>query len=199
MPTRRSEGAKALAYMLDLARSEPGIPVLPATLDQNSWLINCSNGTIDLRTGELREHRREDLITKLAPVQFDANAGCPLWLACLDRIMDRRQPLVSYLQRVFGYCLTASVVEQCLWFFYGSGANGKSTILDVILEMMGDYAFQGVSDLLMQKKNESHPTERADLFGKRLACTIETEQGKQLAEALLKQVTGGDRIRARKL
>ncbi len=89
--------------------------------------------------------------------------------------------------------------EQSLWFFYGLGANGKSTFLLTILALLGGYAMQAVSDLLMVKHNESHPTERADLFGKRFVATIETEEGKRIAEALMKQVTGGDPIRARKM
>jgi putative DNA primase/helicase len=107
--------------------------------------------------------------------------------------------LITYLQRLIGYCLTGDVSEQVLWFLYGTGANGKSTFLNTILALLGDYAMQSVSDLLMQKKNESHPTDRADLFGRRFVSTIETEQGKKLAEALVKQLTGGDTIRARHL
>src|SRR5262249_50594912 len=160
---------------------------------------NLQNGTIDLKTGKLREHRRGDLLTKLAPVNYDPHATCPLWLKCLERWMDGNNDLIGYLQRVVGYGLTGSVSEQCLWLFYGAGANGKSTFLSTILAMLGDYGMQAVSDLLLAKHNESHPTERADLFGKRFVCTIETDQGKCMAEALMKQLTGGDRVRARKM
>jgi putative DNA primase/helicase len=97
-----------------------------------------------------------------------------------------------------GHGLTGDVSEQALWFFYGTGANGKSTFLATILALLGDYAMQAVSDLLMVKHHESHPTERADLFGKRFVATIETEEGKRIAEALMKQMTGGDKVRARK-
>ena len=107
--------------------------------------------------------------------------------------------LISYMQRVAGYGLTGDVSEQALWFFHGEGANGKSTYLGALLAMLGDYGMQAVSDLLMVKKHESHPTERADLFGKRFVATIETEEGKRLAESLMKQVSGGDKVRARKM
>jgi putative DNA primase/helicase len=193
------EDARAIDRCLKLATSEPRIPILPAQLDADPLVLNVLNGTIDLRTGRLREHRRDDLLTKLAPVEYDTNATCPRWLRFLERIMDRNGELISYLQRVVGYCLSGDVSEQCLWLFHGGGANGKSTFLGAILSMLGDYAMQAVSELLVQKHNESHPTERADLFGKRFVCTIETEQGKRMAEALMKQLTGGDKVRARKM
>jgi putative DNA primase/helicase len=107
--------------------------------------------------------------------------------------------MVQYLQRVVGYGLTGDVSEQCLWFCHGTGANGKSTFLLTLLELFGDYAMQAVSELLMVKNHEAHPTERADLFGKRFVATIETEQGKRLAESLMKQLTGGDKVRARRM
>jgi putative DNA primase/helicase len=113
--------------------------------------------------------------------------------------MDGNRDLITYLQRVAGYGLTGDVGEQCLFFFHGSGANGKSTLLGALLGLLGDYGMQAVNDLLIVKHNESHPTERADLFGKRFAATIETEEGKRLAEALMKQMTGGDKVRARKM
>src|SRR5262249_36131226 len=122
-----------------------------------------------------------------------------LWMKFLARIMDDNQDLITYLQRVVGYGLTGDVSEQCLWFFYGTGANGKSTFLGTVLAMLGDYGMQAVSDLLMVKNHEGHPTERADLLGKRFVATIETEEGKRMAEALMKQMTGGDKVRARRM
>jgi P4 family phage/plasmid primase-like protien len=194
-----SEDAKRLRAMVSLARSEPGVPVLPADLDADPFLFNALNGTIDLRTGRLREHRREDLLTKLAPVEYDPDAPCPLWRKFLGRILDGNEDLVAYLQRVVGYGLTGDVSEQSLWFFHGTGANGKSTFLLTVLAMLGDYGMQAVSDLLLVKNHEAHPTERADLFGRRFVATIETEEGKRLAEALMKQMTGGDKVRARRM
>jgi P4 family phage/plasmid primase-like protien len=193
------EDARRVANCLDLMRSEPGIPVLPADLDADPFLLNVANGTLDLRTGQLRPHRRGDLLTKLAPAAYRPDAACPLWLRFLSRIMGGNDLLITYLQRLVGYALTGDVSEQCLWFLYGTGANGKSTFLTTILALLGDYAMQAVSDLLMQKHHESHPTERADLFGRRFVATIETEEGKRLAESLMKQLTGGDKVRARKM
>jgi putative DNA primase/helicase len=193
------EDARAIGRCLELARSEPVIPLVPAALDREPFLLNVLNGTLDLRTGQLRPHRREDRLTKMTPVEFHEDAACPLWLRCVGRWMDGNENLVRYLQRVVGYGLTGDVSEQCLWFFHGGGENGKSTFLGTIIGMLGDYAMQAVSDLLMVKHHEAHPTERADLFGKRFVATIETEEGKRMAEALMKQVTGGDPIRARKM
>src|SRR5262249_26561535 len=120
-------------------------------------------------------------------------------LRFLDRVMDGNASLMDYLQRVAGYCLTGDVSEQCMWFLYGTGCNGKSTFVGTIRDLMGDYGAQLVAELLMVKTHEAHPTERADLFGKRFVATIETEEGKRLAEALMKQLTGGDNIRARRM
>jgi putative DNA primase/helicase len=193
------EDARAIGRSLDLARSEPGVPVLPADLDRDPMLLNVLNGTLDLRTGELRPHGRADLITKLAPVAFDPAATCPRWAAFVRWAMGENDDLIDYLQKVVGYWLTGSVAEQALWFFHGGGANGKSTFLGVVLALLGDYAIQAVSDLLMEKRGDSHPTERADLFGRRFVATIETEDGRRMAEALMKQLSGGDRVRARRL
>jgi putative DNA primase/helicase len=193
------EDAHRIANCVEMVKSEPGVPALPADLDRDPFAFNVSNGTLDLRTGRLRPHRREDLITKLAPVAFDPDAACPLWQKFLNRIMDGNADLITYLRRVVGYGLTGDVSEQVLWFFHGAGANGKSTFLLTVLALLGDYAMQAVAELLMAKVSESHPTERADLFGRRFVATIETEEGKRLAEALMKQLTGGDRIRARRM
>src|SRR6267142_1535288 len=127
------------------------------------------------------------------------DARWPLWEKFLCRILAKNLDLITYLQRVVGYTLTGDVSEQALWLLYGTGQNGKSTFLGTILAMMGDYGMQAVSELLLAKHNEAHPTERADLFGRRFVATIEVDEGKRMAEALMKQLTGGDRLRARKM
>lgn len=193
-----SNRACSIANTLTLARSEEGIPILPAALDQDPMLLNCPNGTLDLRTGELRPHRRSDLLTKLCPTRYVPNAACPTW----DRIVNEVLPgagLAGFLQRTLGYCLTGLTVEHILWIFYGEGANGKSLILNTIREVMGgDYAHQAPPDLLIVKKG-SHPTERADLFGKRLVSCIEVDRDSKLAEGLVKSLTGGDPVTARRM
>nr|MDP9479407.1 phage/plasmid primase, P4 family [Actinomycetota bacterium] len=186
-----------LRAMISLAQSEPGIPVLPEEMDASPDLLNVLNGTIDLRTGELREHRREDLITKLAPVEYDPDAPAPAWTQTLERVLPAPE-VRAFFKKLCGYALTGGVSEHILPVLYGTGANGKSTILNALLEAAGEYGMQAAPDLLIAKRS-GHPTEVADLFGMRLVASIEVEDGRRLAEALVKSLTGGDKVRARRM
>jgi P4 family phage/plasmid primase-like protien len=192
-----SERATALSAMTRIARALPGVPVVPEQLDRDPFLFNCLNGTLDLRTGELREHRREDYLTKLAPVVYDPNAKAPLWEKFLLEIMGDDVELVAFLQRAIGYSMTGCVNEQALFFCYGDGANGKSTFLRAVLEVFGDYGMPGAPDILVAKRQETHPAEVADLFGARLVVCQELEAGRALAESTMKKLTGSDPIKAR--
>ena len=186
-----------LRSMISLAQSEPAVPILPEEMDVSKDLLNVLNGTIDLRTGELREHRREDLITKIAPVEYSPDAKAPTWARTLERVLPAPE-VRAFFKRLCGYALTGSVSEQVLPVLYGTGANGKSTVLNALLAVMGDYGMQAAPDLLVAKKG-SHPTELADLFGMRFVASIEVEDGSRLAESLVKQLTGGDRVKARRM
>lgn len=192
-----SQSGKGLREMVALATSEPGIPVALEELDADPWALNCLNGTLDLRTGELRPHRREDLLTKMAPVAYDLAAECPRWTAFLARCLAGNVDLQTFLQRAIGYSLTASVREQVLFFLHGDGQNGKSTLLRTLQDALGEYAKQAAPDLLLAKRGESHPTELADVAGCRLLVTMEVEDGRRWDEALVKQLTGGDKLKAR--
>ena len=195
----KSEMAPRVNAMLDLARSEEGIPVLPEDLDHDPWLLNCMNGTLDLLTGQLREHRREDLITKLCPTAFDQKAECPRWLQFLDEIFEDKD-LPDYIYRLLGYCLTGDTSEHILAVFHGNGANGKSVLVNTVLAVLGeDYAMTAMPDLLLARRGEHHPTEIATLFGKRLLVCHETGAGRRLNEALVKWLTGGDKLQARRM
>jgi putative DNA primase/helicase len=188
-----------ISAMLSLASSEPGIPILPEHLDTDPWLLNVQNGTVDLRTGDLCEHRREDFITKICPVAFNPEAGSLEWDRFLEQIFGDDE-LMRFVQRLFGMCLTGDVSAQVLPIFWGGGSNGKSTLLNLIMETIGpDFTMQAQSDFLLAKRNDSHPTERADLFGRRLVVCSETGSGRKLNESLVKELTGGERIRARKM
>jgi putative DNA primase/helicase len=194
----KCEAANRLAAMLTLAESEPGIHVLPAQLDADPWLINVLNGTFDLRSGELREHDRRHLLTKVAPVFYEPSATCPTWDAFLTRIMGGNADLISFLQRIAGYSLTGDVSEQVLFLLYGTGANGKSTFLETLRAMIGEeYALQIRPEALMIRNGETVPNDIARLKGARLVSARETEEGKRMAEALVKELTGGDTITAR--
>ena len=192
--------AARIAAMIDLARSELGIAVQPEQLDCDPWLLNVQNGTIDLRSGKLRPHDRADLATKIAPVSYDPEATCERWEMFLHSIFAGKASLIDYVKRLLGYSLTGDVREQILGIFWGSGSNGKSTLLNLFMsDLLGpDYALKAPHELLMVKGDE-HPTERADLYGKRLVAAIETDDGKRLAESLVKELTGGDAIRARRM
>ncbi len=195
---RSSNSASGIRNMIAMAKSD--LAIGPEELDTDPWLFNVENGTIDLRTGKMREHRKEDFITKLAPVVFDPAATCPRWEKFLRTIFQGKEDLVGYVQRLVGCCLTGVVEEHMLPFLYGTGANGKSTLCETVLKLMGpDYAMKAAPDLLMAKRGETHPTDRADLFGKRFVACIETEEGRRMAEALTKELTGGDRVRARRM
>jgi putative DNA primase/helicase len=191
----RSEAGSRIREMVDLARSK--VPIRQDELDADVHLLNVLNGTVDLRTGELREHRREDRITKLAPVEYDPAAEAPTWDATLERALPS-EDLRRFFKKLVGYALTGDVSEHILAVLYGTGANGKSTILNALLATLGDYGMQAAPDLLVAKKG-SHPTEVADLFGMRLVASIEVEDGRRLAESLVKQLTGGDKVRARRM
>lgn len=193
----RSESDAKIKAMISLAESESGIPVTPDELDTNPMLLCCLNGIIDLRTGELREHKKGDLITKISPVTYDTQATCPTWDQFLNRIMDGNERLIEFLQRIIGYSLTGDTSEQCLFFMYGTGANGKSTFLSVISDLLGDYAKQTDFTTFMQQKHDSVRNDLARLKGARLVSSVEVESGKQLAEVVVKQITGGDVIVAR--
>lgn len=183
---------------LTLAKSETGIALMPDVFDRDAMLFNVANGTLELRTGKLREHRREDFLTKLAGVAFDADAESYQWDQFLERIFDGKQELIDYARRLTGYCLTGSVQEQVLPIFWGGGANGKSTYINTIMAAMGHYAIKAPHNLLIET-GERHPTELADLQGRRLVACVETGEGKRLAETLVKELTGGEAVRARRM
>ena len=192
----RSQSAPRLSAMLAMAASEEGIPVLPTDLDADRWALNVQNGTLDLRTGALRAHRREDLITRLAPVEWHPEAESALWRACLACWLPDPE-VQAFVQRVAGYALTGDVSEHALFFLYGLGANGKSVFVRTLLDLLGDYAMQAAPELLLAKREGGVPCDVAEIAGHRLVATIEVDEGRRLAESLVKSLTGGDRQKAR--
>jgi len=195
----KSQSAPRLAAMVEVARTEPGVPVLVAELDADPWQLNTTAGVVDLRTGEVHPAERRALVTKLAPARPDPAAGCPTWLAFLEWAMQGDDELVGFIQRAVGYSLTGRVDEQVLFFLHGHGENGKSTFLNVLQAMLGDYAIAAEPDLLIASQGDKHSTGIADLVGRRVAVVQETEEGRRFAEATVKQLTGGDVVRARRM
>ncbi len=192
-----SESVQHLQAMVKLAESEENIPISPNQLDIDPWLLNCSNGTIDLRTGELKSHDKNDLITKIIPVEYNPEADCPIWVCFLEKIMNWNYDLIPFLQRAIGYSLTGNTSEQCLFLMYGVGANGKSTLLNIISTLLGDYAQTASSDSFLLKKYNTISNDVARMQGRRFISAVEAEGERQLAEVLVKQITGEDTISAR--
>ncbi len=196
---QRSQAAARIGAMVELATTEPGIPVRVDEMDADPWLLNTASGALNLRTGTLVGPERRDLVTKLAPVEIDSDSACPTWEWFVSWAMLGDDEMVEFLRRAVGYSLTGAVGEQCLFFLHGGGANGKSTFLSVLQRLMGDYAFSAEADLLLTTTNERHSTGVADLFGRRLVIVQETDEGRRLDEALVKRLTGGDIITARRM
>ncbi|MGH2934975.1 MAG: DNA primase family protein [Gaiellaceae bacterium] len=185
----RVRGALALAEALD------GVPVLHDDLDADPLLLNVANGTLDLRTGELRPHARGDLITKLAPVDYQQDAAAPAFEAFMRRILpdpDLRRFVVTLL----GYSLTGLTTEQILVMLYGTGANGKTTLLELARTLFGDYGQQAPAETFLERR-DTIPNDVARLRGARFVAATETGEGRRLNEVLVKRLTGGDTIAAR--
>jgi putative DNA primase/helicase len=197
----KSEQANRIDAMLRLARSEPGIPVLPAELDAHPWLFNCSNGVVCLKTGKLLKHDRDYLLTKMTPVEYltGGEGDCPAWEFALATILGCDDDLVRFVQRLFGMALVGEASESYLPIFCGGGSNGKTVTTETILDVFGEYGLKAPSDLLLAKGSSEHPTAIADLFGRRLVLAAESDEGRRLAEGTVKELTGGDTIRARKM
>lgn len=193
------EGHKRQEVLLSAAAVIPEINIASSQLDQNSMLLNCLNGTLNLKTGKLQQQKPEDLITKLVSINYSADAECPDFLRFLDRIMDSKPELINYIQRYVGYCLTGNISEQILTFFYGTGANGKTTLANVIAMLLGDFASTAGSTLLMRRDKNSSTNDLAALRGARVVIVSEFDDGEILAEATVKSLTGGDRIACRYL
>lgn len=193
----QSESAGRLANLVELAKSL--VPVPPDALDADPWLLAVNNGVINLRSGALREPRRDYFITKQACVDYDPAAECPLWIGFLNHIMDGDAELIRFLQRAAGYSLTGTTSEQCLFILHGTGANGKSVFLNTLQTLLGDYTTTAAADTLMVRRNEGPRPDIARLRGSRFVVSTEAEDGQRLAESLIKQLTGQDRIVARHL
>lgn len=192
-----SEKAGRLQAMISLAESESGMPVLPQQFDADPWAFNVKNGTIDLRTGNLREHRRDDLITKLACVEYLPGARHDLWDRFLDDATGGDAELAAYLQRAVGYALQGNVSEKCFWFLYGKPDGMKSTFIESVSAALGEYAAGAdFTTWLVQTNTGGNRGDLVALLGRRLVCSVEVRKGAHFDEAIIKRVTGGDEITA---
>ena len=187
--------AKAVVAVERLARADRRHAATVDQWDSDTWLLNTPAGVVDLRTGDIREHRRDDYMTKITAI--GPSGGHPLWMEFLNRITNGDDELEAYLQRVAGYALTGLTRDHTLFFCYGTGANGKSVLLNTIANILGDFHTTAPADLFLESYGNEHPTGLAGLRGARLVTAIETDHGKRWAEAKVKALTGGDRIAAR--
>jgi putative DNA primase/helicase len=194
----RSQGKRGIANLVALAHTDPRIDlVTPAVFDTNRWLLNTPTATLDLQQDTARPHRREDLLQKMTRVAYDPAAQCPRWEALMQRAFPDDLEMIQFLQRLAGVCLTGAAV-RCIVFFWGTGDNFKTTILEVWCGVLGDYALQTPMSTLMAKRDPNAiPNDVARFPGSRLITSVESEQGQRFAEALVKHLTGGDQQIAR--
>jgi putative DNA primase/helicase len=192
-----SESVRRREAFIKGAAVIPEMNVRSDDLDKNPWLINVENGTIDIERNEFREHRREDMITKMACVSYDPKADCPLWKKFICEVMGYNAELISFLQIAAGWAITGDTTEQVMFILFGSGANGKSTFLNTILYLLGEYAAAAQTQTFMRQTNDRMTNDLACLRGTRFVTTAEAEQGARLSEPLIKQITGNDKLKAR--
>jgi putative DNA primase/helicase len=194
---REVASARKRAAVVTLAGEDPTIAATTDQWDTDRMLLNTQDGILDLKTGELLPHNPEKYMTKITACGISKKATCPKWLAFLNRITKNDAELISYIQRAFGYSLTGIIDEHAMWFAWGPGRNGKSTLYNVFGEMLGDYHEVAPMEALTETKGERHPTELAKLRGARYVTAIETEEGVSWSETKIKALTGGDEINAR--
>ena len=194
----RYEASSAISGILTEAAALQAFSVTVDNLDADPWLFNCSNGTLDLRTMELRGHDPADRISKIANAAYRDDTGGTQWAAFLAKVLPDAD-VRDYLQRLTGLSLLGEVNgdKQIAPIAYGGGANGKTTYIETVCFALGDYAMAAEPTLLMSKHGEVHPTGQADLLGKRFVSTTETQEGARLDIAVMKRLTGGDTIKAR--
>ncbi|HEX2875155.1 MAG TPA: phage/plasmid primase, P4 family [Polyangiaceae bacterium] len=192
---RATESGKRLRDMVALAQSEAGVPVLLADLDADAWQLNCSNGTLDLRTGELLPHSRDDLITRSTAINYVAGKSSELWTRVLHDATGGDGALAAYLQRVVGYSLIGDPLERALFFLFGPPGTAKSTLVVAFHAALGEYVHSASFETwLVQSSTGGNRGDLVRLAGSRLVTSVEVRQGARFDEALVKAVTGGDEI-----
>lgn len=198
---KRSDSAHAVRAMLDLSRSSRPVARTMDDFDRQLDAVTVANGTVDLRNGTLRPSDRADQSTRLAPVVYVPGARCPRWEDFLWTVFRERSHLIRYVQKAVGYSLTGDTTEQCLFLLYGSGANGKSTFLETVRLMLGDYGHTARTEtVLLSQGGDRSSTPRPellDLRGRRMVTASEVVEGKHFNEALVKSMTGGEELNAR--
>lgn len=193
---KRAGSSAGISAVLDLASSVPGVVFAASDSNKDPWALNCTNGTLDLRTGAIRKHDRAEIITRCCPVEYDPEAKAPSF----ERFLEEVQPdpeIRAYLARLLGYAAIGVVREHILGVFWGVGQNGKSVLADTCAAALGSYARPGPSTLIVIGKNDQHPTDVASCSGSRLVIVHETKRGAAFDSSKVKLLTGGDLLTAR--
>lgn len=195
---------KSSVFLNSIDRAKAMLPISQEELNVDKFKLNCLNGVVDLRTGELLPHDRTYFMSKNTHIQYDPKATCPIWISFLESIMkdeegNVKEELIQFLQKAIGYTLTSDISEQVVFFLWGTGRNGKSTFINIVKEILGDYGKQTNSDTFTSKANEGSGINNdiARLVGSRFVSAVESEDGQKLSESLIKQLTGGEPIMAR--
>lgn len=194
---RKCESAAGVNGVLDLAAALEPFAFTVADLDPDPYLLNVANGTVDLRTMQHREHDPADRITKVTRAAYTPGAASPVWDGFLQQILPDAT-VREFLRRYVGVALCGRVLEHVLAILTGTGRNGKGVFYGAVEHALGDYATVAEPDLFMHREN-AHPTGEMDLMGVRWVVVSESDKGRRLAEATVKRLTGGDRIRARRM
>jgi len=192
-----SENLGKLEAMCELASANDAVSTKESVWDTDPLKISVANGTLNLKEGTFEEPSRLDYITKQTPVIYDEHKECPIWEKTLGEIFLDNPEIVPYIQRVFGYSLTGLTDQHLMWFWYGAGANGKSTILNVIKALLGDLAATTSFSTFDTKNDNGRNDGLAELRGKRFVAASEGEQGRSIAEAKIKLVVSSDEVSCR--
>lgn len=194
----KSESVYGRRATLESAQSISTLVTIADDYDRDQFLLTVGNGTLDLRTGQLRSFSPDDLITRATTVDYAPASQCPRWLQFLNEVFGGDQLLINFISRAVGYSLTGDTLEQCLFILYGGGANGKSTFLETLLQLVGGHAaITPFSSFLIQRSPGNPRNDVAKLHGARLVKAAESQKEGALDEAIIKEITGGDTISAR--
>ncbi|WP_445505740.1 phage/plasmid primase, P4 family [Niallia sp. 03091] len=193
---------RSSVFLNSINRTEAMLPISQDDLNKHKYLLNCANGYIDLKTGQLHSHDRKLFMTKNTNIPYDPNAECPTWMKFLESVFtdkeEVQQEVIDFLQKSIGYALTGDTSEQVVFFLWGTGRNGKSTFINTVKTLFGDYAKQTNSETFTTKYNDSGiNNDVARLVGSRFVSAVESEDGQRLSESLIKQLTGGEPVTAR--
>ncbi|MBR7084119.1 MAG: DNA primase, partial [Oscillospiraceae bacterium] len=177
------------------------MPISPAELDTHKTLVNAQNGIVDLETGAVSAHNAKLYMTRMLGTEMSENPKYPVrWIAFLEDIFGGDKEVLRYIQKALGYCLSGLTTEQCVFFLYGNGRNGKSTFLKIVRLILGEYATNiQPESIMVRSMSSSANTDIARLKGARLVTSVEPNEGMRLNEGLIKQLTGDDMVTARKL